>query len=151
LRSMDKKSIIDRLNEIVLERINESVTEINSINDSKANETKSSAGDKYETGMAMLQMEEQKANVQLAKAKELQKTLSMIDPTEKQDSAELGSLVETLNGNYFISIGLGQIEIGGKSIFVLSIASPVGLQMKGKKAGDVFQFNGNTIEIIKVH
>jgi hypothetical protein len=42
LRSMDKKSIIDRLNEIVLERINESVTEINSINDSKANETKSS-------------------------------------------------------------------------------------------------------------
>ncbi|MDB9806009.1 3-oxoacyl-ACP synthase [Crocinitomicaceae bacterium] len=148
---MDKKSIIDRLNEIVLERINESVTEINSINDSKANETKSSAGDKYETGMAMLQMEEQKANVQLAKAKELQKTLSMIDPTEKQDSAELGSLVETLNGNYFISIGLGQIEIGGKSIFVLSIASPVGLQMKGKKAGDVFQFNGNTIEIIKVH
>ena len=148
---MDKKSIIDRLNEIVLERINESVTEINSINDSKANETKSSAGDKYETGMAMLQMEEQKANVQLAKAKELQKTLSMIDPTEKQDSAELGSLVETSNGNYFISIGLGQIEIGGKSIFVLSIASPVGLQMKGKKAGDVFQFNGNTIEIIKVH
>ena len=148
---MDKKSIIDRLNEIVLERINESVTEINSINDSKANETKSSAGDKYETGMAMLQMEEQKANVQLAKAKELQKTLSMIDPTEKQDSAELGSLVETLNGNYFISIGLGQIEIGGKSIFVLSIASPVGHQMKGKKAGDVFQFNGNTIEIIKVH
>ena len=148
---MEKKSIIDRLNEIVSERINESVTEINSINDSKANETKSSAGDKYETGMAMLQMEEQKANVQLAKAKELQKTLSMIDPTEKQDSAELGSLVETLNGNYFISIGLGQIEIGGKSIFVLSIASPVGLQMKGKKAGDVFQFNGNTIEIIKVH
>ena len=106
---MDKKSIIDRLNEIVLERINESVTEINSINDSKANETKSSAGDKYETGMAMLQMEEQKANVQLAKAKELQKTLSMIDPTEKQDSAQLGSLVETSNGNYFISIGLGQI------------------------------------------
>ena len=148
---MDKKSIIDRLNEIVLERINESVTEINSINDSKANETKSSAGDKYETGMAMLQMEEQKANVQLAKAKELQKTLSMIDPTEKQDSAELGSLVETLNGNYFISIGLGQIEIGGKSIFVLSIASPVGLQMKGKKAGDVFQFNGNSSEIVKVH
>lgn len=147
---MEKKSIIDRLNEIVSERINESVTEINSINDSKANETKSSAGDKYETGMAMLQMEEQKANVQLAKAKELQKTLSMIDPAENHNEVQLGSLVETSSGNYFISIGLGQVEVAGKNIFVLSIGSPVGLQMKGKKSGDVFQFNGNAIEITKV-
>ena len=148
---MEKKSIIDRLNEIVSERINESVTEINSINDSKANETKSSAGDKYETGMAMLQMEEQKANVQLAKAKELQKTLSMIYHAEYHNEVQLGSLVETSSGNYFISIGLGKLEVAGKNIFVLSISSPVGLQMKGKKPGDVFQFNGNTIEIIKVH
>ena len=135
---------------ILSDRLNTIKKNLDSLMDAKRNETKSSAGDKYETGMAMLQMEEQKANVQLAKAKELQKTLSMIDPAENHNEVQLGSLVETSSGNYFISIGLGQVEVAGKNIFVLSIGSPVGLQMKGKKSGDVFQFNGNAIEITKV-
>lgn len=148
--NLEKATVLKVLQEIVNERILEAQHEIDSINHSKANETKSSAGDKYETGMAMLQIEEQKATVQLAKAKDLRKTLSMIDPSVKHDKVQLGSLVETSNGVYFISIGLGKVDVEGNDVFVLSIASPIGLQLKDKAVKDQFTFQGKQINILHI-
>ena len=57
-----------------------------------------------QTGMAMLQIEEVKAATQLTKARELQQTLYRIDPEQHLDNVQLGSLVQTTTGVYFISI-----------------------------------------------
>ncbi len=147
---MNKEDILKRLHQIVSSRIEEATQEIESINRSKANETKSSAGDKYETGMAMLQQEEQKANVQLAKARELEMALSRIDSKEVHSEIQLGSLVDTSNGIYFISIGLGKLEIEKSDVFVLSITSPLGMQMKGMKVGDQIDFRGQKLSILRL-
>ena len=145
-----KERILEEINTIVSKRILEAVEEIESINQSKANETKSSAGDKYETGMAMLQMEEQKANVQLAKAKELQKTLSMIDAKESHDKVQLGSLIKTEKGYFFISVGLGKLNIENMDVFTLSMVSPIGMQMKDKGLNSDFVFMDENVRILKL-
>lgn len=144
---MEKNTILNSLQSLVSSRIDEAKKEIASINNSKANETKSSAGDKYETGMAMLQIEEQKANVQLAKANDLKKALSLIDPSEIHEEVQLGSWVETSSGNFFLSIGLGKLIIEEEEVFVLSITSPLGLHLKGKKSGDIVDFRADKISI----
>jgi hypothetical protein len=142
-----KKSILQHLYSVVDQRIEAANEEIQSINDSKSNETKSSAGDKYETGMAMLQMEEQKANVQLAKAKEFKQVLSRIDSSFVSDTVQLGSLIETNQGLFYFAIALGKIKVMNKEIFVLSIGSPLGHLLKGQKIGYEAKLNNRTIQI----
>ncbi len=142
-----KPLILKYLKAIIEGRIKEAIGEIASINASKASETKSSAGDKYETGMAMLQIEEAKFATQLVKAKELRQTLSLIDENVSSKTVQLGSLAQTSNGLYFISIPFGKIEIAGKEILVLSISSPIGMLMKDKSLGDSFLFQDKKITI----
>jgi hypothetical protein len=64
---------------------------------------------------------------------------------------QLGSLVQTTTGVYFISIPWGKIEIDGKPIFVLSIGSPIGTLLQGKKSGESYLFQGKKLEIIATH
>ncbi len=147
---MDKNKIVTRLKEIVASRIEETQKEIDSINFSKENETKSSAGDKYETGMAMLQQEEEKAHAQMAKAQEFIRILGMLLPIQKNNSVQLGSLVCTNEGNFYLSFALGKINVEGTEIFVLSLGSPMGQQLKGKKANESFTFQNKRISIVSV-
>lgn len=117
------------------------------ITDSRNNETKSSAGDKYETGRAMMQIEEQNSKVQLAEAYEVRKKLLSIDITKSENVVTSGSLVITNRGNYFISIGIGKVKIEDEVYFCISLNSPIGMQMRGKKAGEEITFNDNKIII----
>ncbi len=144
---MEKRQILENLKEAVRSKIQEAEMELDSIFQSKMHETKSSAGDKYETGMAMLQIEEQKAAVQLSKAKSTGQVLSRIDGEELHTEGQLGSLIETSQGTYFLAIPFGKLEIEKKEIFVLSITSPIGQLLFGKKVGEEFIFQGNRIHI----
>ncbi|MEM7036551.1 MAG: GreA/GreB family elongation factor, partial [Bacteroidota bacterium] len=110
-------------------------------------ETKSSVGDKYETGRAMMQRERDKAALQLAAANELAKILDEIDPTHTCTEAELGAVVDTSRGTFFLAVAAGLLNIDGQKCFAVSPASPVGKAMLGKKVGDSFVVNGNTFEM----
>lgn len=113
-------------------------------------ETKSSAGDKYETGRAMMQLELEKNAVQLAEATKLKLTLDQIDPGKKSDVVQLGSLVSTTQGHYYISISAGKFDMKGTTVFAVSAASPVGAKLLGLKKGDNVDFNGKTFLITEV-
>ena len=144
---MEKRQILEYLKEAVKSKIQEAEVELDSIFQSKTHETKSSAGDKYETGMAMLQLEEQKAAVQLAKAKSTEQVLSRIDGDIVHKEVQLGSLIETSQGYYFLAIPFGKLAIEENEIFVLSITSPIGQLLFGKKIGEEFIFQSNKIHI----
>jgi len=120
------------------------------LKESRNSETKSSAGDKYETGRAMVQMEMDKHEVQLSKTQSLIHELSRIDIERPYEKAETGSLVLTTQGNYFISVGLGKLEVGEETVYVISLASPVGMLLKGKRAGDTVQFQGKDFTIKEI-
>lgn len=145
-----KQKIISRLIEIVDERINSAKQSIESSKESRDNETKSSVGDKYETGRAMMQFELEKNQVQLTKAKNLKNELSKINIQNKSDKVEFGSLVITNRGNYFISIAFGKIAIENTDFFCLSIASPIGKILHKKTIGENILFRNEKLEIIDI-
>ena len=112
-------------------------------------ETKSSAGDKHETGRAMLQLEMEKASQQLEGLRKMQEALKRIDPRQRHDSARLGSLVKTSAGNYFLSISAGELDkIGEEKYFALSTSSPLGKLLLGKRKGESFSFRSREVLIM---
>jgi hypothetical protein len=113
-------------------------------------ETKSSAGDKYETTRSMMQLEIEQNAAQLAEAVKLKDVLQRIDPVVSTVSIQPGSLVVTNNGNFYIAVSVGALVIQGETYIVLSSASPVGALMMGSKAGHQFVFNRKTFEVQQV-
>jgi hypothetical protein len=110
-------------------------------------DTKSSAGDKYETGRAMMQQETDRNRQQLAETNKLKIALNLVSPAHTSDSAETGSLVITDQGNFYIAISAGVLNAGNDSYFAVSPASPIGVLMKGKKTGENFILNGKLYSI----
>lgn len=110
-------------------------------------ETKSSAGDKHETGRAMLQLEMEKASQQLHGISVMKEILSKVDITKNSNIAHLGSVISTNKGNYFLSISAGQIKVDNELYFAISSSSPIGKLLLGKKIGESLTFNQNTIII----
>ncbi len=113
-------------------------------------ETKSSAGDKHETGRAMLQLEMEKAGQQLAGINQMKLVLAKVDVSKKSETAHLGSVIFTDKANYFLSISAGQLTIADKQFFAISISSPIGKLLLGKKAGNELTFNNIKTKIISI-
>jgi transcription elongation GreA/GreB family factor len=113
-------------------------------------ETKSSAGDKYETGRAMMQLEIEKQSVQLAEAMKLKHVLSQINPEKTTDTIQSGSLVFTDQGNFYISISAGKLDLEGMTYFAVSPVSPIGTLLIGKKSGETIILNVKTFTIRKI-
>lgn len=114
-------------------------------------EQKSSAGDKYETGRAMMHLEKEKLAVQLAAAHKLKKVLHEINPKHRTDKVTLGALVETSIGKFYLSISAGKINLADEAYIVVSLGSPIGQALNQKSAGDRVIFNQKTIEIMAVN
>ena len=113
-------------------------------------ETKSSAGDKHETGRAMLQLEMEKAGQQLAGIVQMKEILAKIDILKTSKNACLGSLILTEKACYFLSISAGQLVVEDTVYFAISVSSPIGKLLLGKQEKEVISFNGKTIEINEI-
>lgn len=114
------------------------------------NETKSSMGDKYETTREMLQQDINMNMERLGKAKADEAILQSINPELSSPVVVPGSLVQCSNGNFYISISAGHFTVAGTKYYAVSLSSPIGGQLKGRRAGDTFVLNGKTFTIDKV-
>ncbi len=142
-----KSEILSRLIEIVTGKIKDAEFAIASARSSRDSDTKSSAGDKYETGRAMVQQEIDNNELQLSKALQQQLELHRLNTTKVYDKVEPGSLVITNHENYFISIALGKINISNNNYYAISLLSPIGMLLKHKCAGDKIDFLGRQLVI----
>ena len=112
------------------------------------NETKSSVGDKYETGRAMMHLEKNKYAIQLGEAIQLKQQLSEISPTMKCEIVENSSLIKTNKGNFFIAISLGKVEVENEKYYVVSLVSPLGKALYQSKKGDSIPFRNMKYQIL---
>ena len=128
-------------------RINNS---IKGLNDSLNSETKSSAGDKHETGRAMIQLEREKLGHQLYEAEKMRQVLAGINSPDNSKIVGQGSLVITTDSAYYISISAGVFKRGSSQIYCVSAASPIGKILLGKSLGQCFEFNQKTICVEKI-
>lgn len=118
---------------------------------STLDDSKSSAGDKHETSIAMVQLEQEKLSKQLNEFLKQQRTLLAINPNTKHQKIMQGSLVETKQAWYYFSIGIGLISIENTAVFAINPDSPLGRLLMKKKAGKSVTFNGMVTEIIAVY
>ncbi|RVU00468.1 3-oxoacyl-ACP synthase [Mucilaginibacter limnophilus] len=146
-----KQQLYNACQQYVQSRLTAAQEAIDAAQQAANEETKSSAGDKYETGRAMAQLESDRNKAQLNEANKLKVALNNIPLSQTKEAADAGSVVITSNGKFYISISAGTLSINNEAYFAVSLASPVGLQLKGKKAGDSFMLNGRNYLIQAVY
>jgi transcription elongation GreA/GreB family factor len=117
---------------------------------SMGSETKSSAGDKYETGRAMIHIEQDAIRRQLAEVLSQGAVLDTIDAGIRHSRIGPGSLVRAGGTYYFLSTALGKVIVDGQVVFALSAQSPLGARLAGNTAGGVVEQNGRQLRIEEV-
>jgi hypothetical protein len=146
-----KQKIYSHFLQLINEKIAIHQKTLADLKESGANETKSTAGDKHETALAMLQIEQANVRGQLQEAV-LQKTiLEKINPALSPNIIVNGSLVKTSRGYFFLSTALAKATIEQILVMPLSPQSPLGCMLMGLKTGEVAILNNNcyTIEHIE--
>lgn len=146
----EKLMLYKHLLESIALRIKEAQNAVTNVKESRDNETKSTAGDKYETGRAMMHMELQRHEMQLSKNILLKEELLQLKKKGDINKAELGSLIRTDGGKFFLSIGLGKIQVHGLDYFCLSPVSPIGAMLINKKIGDSISFRNTSYKILEI-
>ncbi|MGB5417888.1 3-oxoacyl-ACP synthase [Algibacter sp.] len=123
---------------------------IKEIQESLQSETKSSAGDKHETGRAMLQLEREKAGHQLAEIENTRALLQKVNIEKTSNVIGLGSIVYTTQANYFIAISAGELMVDHDKFYAISANTPIAKLLLSKKVGDHIQFRSSTFTIKKI-
>ncbi len=147
---VDKQELILKCQELIKDRLLLIQQNMAYAQKSANEETKSSAGDKYETGRAIAQMERDKGAIQLAEVLKLKKVIDQINPGSKAKGVGLGSIVYTDQGVFLIAVSLGAIEIGNVKIISISPISPLGQKFIKRAAGDLVIFNDTKYSILEV-
>lgn len=145
-----KQHLYNYCQSLVQQKINETEAALQAARTAAHEETKSSAGDKYETGRAMMHLEQEKLVGRRTEAGRLKKVLDQIDPARSPARVALGSLVETNIGWFFVAVGLGNVALEQQACFVISPAAPIGQALMDKSAGEELMFNGRTVHIVRV-
>lgn len=120
---------------------------ISGLADDAQNDAKSSAGDKHETALSMMHLEQEKLSAKLQEAITFKGVLGKIDITVESKKIVMGSLVKANGLQLFISAALPKVTIDGIAVLALSPQSPLGSQLIGKQIGDVVEVNGSKFVI----
>lgn len=122
---------------------------INEAQQAAKDDTKSSAGDKYETGREMAQQESNRNMAQLHQANKLKVQLNQV-PVTPSSYVDNGSVVITDLGNFYVAIGAGTVMVDGINYIAISLVSPIGQKMKGLNSGEGFSLNGKNYTIKQI-
>ena len=131
-------------------RVAAATTAMQAAQESANSDTKSSAGDKYETGREMATAERDRHAAQLHQARQLQAELARISPDAPCDTVRPGALAHTTLGWFYVAISAGALEVAGQTYFAVSAAAPVALALRGKRVGEEAVFNGKPVRVLAV-
>lgn len=145
-----KQALFEHCSNFIENRFQTVQNAINDIQKSLLSETKSSAGDKHETGRAMLQLEREKAGNQLADIQKLKETFTKIDISKTSETIGLGNVVITSHNNYFIAISAGEFTVEDETYFAISPSTPIGKLLLGKTVGDEVVFREQRFKVESV-
>ena len=136
-----KQKIHSHYLQMVQDRIDVFKDMISNLTEDSKNDAKGSAGDKHETALSMMHIEQEKLTNKLKEAIAQISILEKIDPLKITENISLGSLVKA-NGIYlYVSVALPKIAIDGINVIALSPQSPLGAHLMGNKTGFQFEIN----------
>ncbi|UGS20405.1 hypothetical protein [Flavobacterium cyclinae] len=142
-----KQKIKSHYQKLLSEKINELRFMISDLAQDSQNDAKGSAGDKHETALSMMHLEQEKLNQKLSEIISQKNIVDKIDTDSIHTKIALGSLVQTNEMLFYISAALPKIQIENKMIIAVSPQSPLGSQLIGKNLGDEVEINKNRFQI----
>lgn len=145
-----KLHILHRYKEMLQDRIDVFQDMISGLTKDAQNDAKGSAGDKHETALSMMHLEQEKLNNKLKEILEQKAILDKIDASQTHKKVSLGSLVQTNGMLLFISTALPKITFENNTIFALSPQSPLGSKLMGNAVGFEFVLNDKPYSITSV-
>ena len=147
---MTKSALHALCHAFIEQRIAAARTAMRAAQESSSSETKSSAGDKYETGREMANAERDRNAAHMQQAQQLQAELGRISPDAACDTVRPGALVHTSLGWFYIGISAGKLAGEEPAVFAVSAAAPVAVALKGLRAGQEAVFNGKAVRVLAV-
>ncbi len=128
--------------QLVQDRIDVFRDMIAALTEDSKNDAKGSAGNKHETALSMMHIEQEKLNYKLSEVLAQKAILDKIDPLKVVDTIALGSLVKANGIFLYLSVALPKISVDGINVIALSPQSPLGSKLMGNKVGFTFEING---------
>ena len=145
-----KEKVYQHFFQLIRDKISLLENKLKELKDIGSNETKSTAGDKHETALAMIQIEQENTRKQLKDALEQKALFEKIDPLKTAARINKGSLIKTNNGYLFLSIGLGKAKLEDMIVTALSPQSPLGIKLIGLQKNDFAEINNIRYQIENV-
>jgi hypothetical protein len=145
-----KQKILSQYQILLQDKIDIYQDLINSLTEDAQNDAKSSAGDKHETTLSKLHIEQEKIANKLKEALEQQAILSKLDIEQVSDNVVLGSLVKTNHLTVFVCTALPKIYVDNQSVFAISTQSPLGIQLMHKAVNSEFLINQVQYKILEI-
>jgi len=145
-----KSAVIEAMLGVLEARIQEAQSAREGLTKSRDTASKSTAGDKHETGRAMMEAELSRAEDQLQKALRMRNELKQL-PTENLEVIGQGAWVQTNLGEFMVSIGIGRIVVDETPCFALSGGSPLGQVLLGERVGGSCEFQGRRYDVQAIH
>jgi transcription elongation GreA/GreB family factor len=145
-----KNRLLDLAKEKVQIRLDEATKAMEAAQSAANEDTKSSAGDKFETSRAMAHNDYNLYKRQWHEAMNDWQLLEIINPENSNTLVSNGSLVKTDIGIFFFCISAGIVQMDNQKVMVASLTSPIGEALKGKKTGEKFEFREKQIGISEV-
>jgi hypothetical protein len=144
-----KKLIHAAANKLIDARLKEINQQLVELEQNKANETKSSAGDKYETARAMFQQELDLLQRQRGSHERLKNSLAQLDPSESPLKLGLNSLIRTQQGWFYFAVPVGKVQVNDVTVHLLSVESPFAqkLMNSGWPNQSMFSTDAQILEI----
>ena len=145
-----KSAVFTHCDSFLRQKANDYLAQDQSLLEALDSEGKSSAGDKHETGRAMIQLEREKLAQQRERNDQDLKTLGSLKNRHTIAQISPGALVHTSLASYFLAVPADAFSHHQKNIYCISPQSPIGQLLLGKKTGESFTFRENDIEILEV-
>lgn len=145
-----KETIHQQHQQLLQDKIDVFRDMISGLTEDAKNDAKGSAGDKHETALSMMHIEQEKLNHKLREILEQKAILDKIDASQLHNKIALGSVVKANAMYLFISAALPKIVIDGKTIIALSPQAPLGIKIMGNSVGFSFEINGSEFVIESV-
>jgi transcription elongation GreA/GreB family factor len=149
---MKKEEVYRALLAQLHERVGELQQAWSELLESNQQEGKSSAGDKHETAGAMVHLEMEKLAKQLEEGRRQLSEVEKYNPDRMPESnqVQMGSLVQTTTGWYYLITSLGKLTLNGETCFVLSGASPLGRMLMNKRLGEIIVRDNMRMQILSI-
>ena len=125
-----REAVLNHIEGLLVTQVEEGEKALRSLQESLQSEAKSTAGDKHETGRAMIQAEMVRLNETLVRSKE-----ALLRCRTLQHGGKAGWLYRTTGPWIFVGISMGKILVNDQVILVVGDDAPLAKSLQGKGVG----------------